>query len=1292
VWSAASLALAGKYREATDVSRSAMHNVEPALRRITGEVKIDVKRLYEAIVKAVAKLLQKLGEHWRVLALVAAAVVAGILTWMAARQILAVVDMARFVKLAAGGFFGVAAVKEDKRATIEELRKVVEKVRELEAQAVRHSPLFGPWQLPEGAREVGEALIDKVRAFAKLKGLGKGAEGEFVKLSAATGSGISAFNALGDEKIAKAAEEATSKIQRVVEEAWAAVRPTVAIASKALAKAEPVPEPVGLADEEFKRAFNVRAANDRRLVYFVYSVGDVEYGAVKARGVRAVAFMGGKKTLRIEVLAEGVKGLAAERIKALGGEWVRLATFEVNMESGVVHLIQRVRISAQVEVEPVLAKQLPALVLTDAGAGGEYLESPDPTLHLLYALAVGEAEVRVARVVFTEAGPTLHLESRAPVERVNWPYEGVRRELSELGVVVRVRELRRTAKATAAEIIGEYAGEVKRIAKEARGVEELRVKLVQLFDEAMKKAAEEYRRKGSKEALWRAVGAAVAKKFFAENVDDPVWWTLLLLGDGIVRPRDHEVGFSAVPAEAAKAVMYIFVRVMGVPLEVRREGEGAVLSRNVSRAAVEELFKRLEEAKVGDASVLKLLTAAAEWWLGMGTGGSNPPKLLSLLTFRELTAGEVGERLRAWLSYGAVIEHVPEKVEEWLDGVYRVSVEPSRNALSSAMSFDVYLERGGVRFRLHTDFTDFRLFCESCREAAKDDLRAVAKTLDVKPKWTGNALDLPAEVGWPIFLRLWRKYNTSLPVKDGDRELLRIEVLEARADGTAKFRLWYHKWRETRQDKPYVDFEVEPYPRKDDRVRFVSRIYANVAEGILREHLAEIAELLKREGVEGVSLKGNGKELQFTGAFRDSILRRLAVKPEYPPGKPPTVKHLGSFRFKIGDKEAEFGKKVVGKTREFYAELKFPSRVEAEDFAKSLKAIGVDAKVAGSEDVGYTVKLDSDAFFGLLAATNATPPGLTLLYLSEDLHVYAAVEGNRMRFYFAVRHEGVWRAVEGLYDEKALVVDLWRKEREILEAIRGAVAKALEQLAPKKLGHPARVGEPKEVKNEKGNVRGYYLSLYGPHLKPFLEHAAETVKAEPAEVRLKGRRIVVEVGGVKAEVEFKLLKGSEADFLLAQDVAQTLVLYKSLREVGVPVEITPKGVKVYVETMWALVATAVERDMPSALPAEVMPGVELMKAHSAGGVKMYAFRVSEEGTHYYFAVKTEKGWKATGGKKSGKVVQIIGEATRVVADAINAIYSKMGVNRRVEVKLHKNGTPYIRLTNVDLELLGLKRP
>jgi len=94
------------------------------------------------------------------------------------------------------------------------------------------------------------------------------------------------------------------------------VRPVVAVASRALANAKSTPEPVDLADEEFMRAFNVAG----QPLYFVYPVGDD--GAVRARGVRAVAFVSSKRMLRFEILAEGVEGLSAEaeRVKVWGGE------------------------------------------------------------------------------------------------------------------------------------------------------------------------------------------------------------------------------------------------------------------------------------------------------------------------------------------------------------------------------------------------------------------------------------------------------------------------------------------------------------------------------------------------------------------------------------------------------------------------------------------------------------------------------------------------------------------------------------------------------------------------------------------------------------------------------------------------------------------------------------------------------------------------------------------------------------------------------------------------------------
>jgi len=79
--------------------------------------------------------------------------------------------------------------------------------------------------------------------------------------------------------------------------------------------------------------------------------------------------------------------------------------------------------------------------------------------------------------------------------------------------------------------------------------------------------------------------------------------------------------------------------------------------------------------------------------------------------------------------------------------------------------------------------------------------------------------------------------------------------------------------------------------------------------------------------------------------------------------------------------------------------------------------------------------------------------------------------------------------------------------------------------------------------------------------------------------------------------------------------------------------------------------------------------VKLLKVYNISGLKMYIFRA--EGTYYYFAVKTEQGWKAAGGKFSGGEVTIYGKAVYTVAEAINAVYREMGVERRVEVRKTK---------------------
>lgn len=88
------------------------------------------------------------------------------------------------------------------------------------------------------------------------------------------------------------------------------------------------------------------------------------------------------------------------------------------------------------------------------------------------------------------------------------------------------------------------------------------------------------------------------------------------------------------------------------------------------------------------------------------------------------------------------------------------------------------------------------------------------------------------------------------------------------------------------------------------------------------------------------------------------------------------MEHLGGFKFKIGDKEVEFGRVYVKGGYEFYAVLRLSSAEEAVRFAASLRAVGVDAS--------NTVKLDGDSFFGLLVAAGAVSPSLTLLYRTDE--------------------------------------------------------------------------------------------------------------------------------------------------------------------------------------------------------------------------------------------------------------------------------------------------------------------
>jgi len=1192
---------------------------------------------------------------------------------MATQHVLAAAEAPQFAEPAAMGLFDTAAETDADKA----LDRVMEGLRAVEG--LEEGRLVG--HVSKGFASAEFANLVEGAVKAKLKAEAKGLINARHTDKTASQDEIDRFM----RNAAAAVEAALGLVYKVMEKRW-----------EAKSKSDEAGrENYAHTSEELVEAFDVRKRKE--VHYLRYDVDDVMYGDARAEGVVVLIFLGGGKSIRVEVLAKSVVNIPArfDEVELDGERWVRLATAWINKPSGaknyVAQIKPRLRLEDKVSRDAASMEGLRGLLVTDAS--GKEIRTPDPLLVKLFAYHFEKVKVEVAGVSHTEASFALQFRAIARDEE---PFERLFGDIAEK-YGKKLWEVVDKAKDMWLEVMRKLSEDIKRVAEEVakvgkrEGVEAGRRALVEglrhLFEEKEREAGY------SEEAL----AIAVAGRLMVDIVNSPREWFSLLVGDGVVDIAHKTLGFSAKYAEVAEAVLRLLAVWAGAYGTVPR----VMNERATVYANSEDATRVLKALFVGD--VLECAVSLARSWNGLA--GSHAPKLISLLTLAQLLNVVEGKwAIELWLAHKATATPTPPEAAKALNKLLsRVEWVEGEKWTEGGVSlyFKLRGEEGAelaAVFRLYTNFHDFHLYCHLCSEASArrilgavaEELRLAVEQLERRlrlaaaeerlewPKWEGNALVLPAEVGWPLFLKLWKRHKMSLPVEEGRREVLRVEVLEARADGLAKFRLWYYKWRETRPEQPYVDFEITPYQRKDG-IRFRGYVYANGAEGILRDHLAEIAELLKRKGVKGVSLRSDGKVLEFSGAFRNSVLAKVDVSPEPPRTEPIAVEHLGGFRFKVGDKEVEFSVKAIGARRELYAELRLASAEEVVRFAASLKAVGVEARA--TDDV---VRLDSDSFFGLLAATGAVPPGLTPLYRSDDLHVYANVEGDRMRFYFAVRHEGMWRIAEGLYNENLKGIMLILAEREVLEAIRSAVAKALERL-----GRPAKVREPSEVRDREDTAKAYRLYLCTYHFMPFLECAAERVRAEPAEVRLKGRHIAVRTGSVKAKLVFKPLKFGKAEYFITTDVEQTLALYKSLKEVGVPVEITPKGVKVDGEAMWALVATAVERSTPNKLPAEVMPGVELLNMYSAGGMKLYVFRA--DGAHYYFAVKTGQGWRATGGKHAKWQVMIAGEAARTVADAINAIYREIGVERKVEARYYKDGVPYIKLTNVDLELLDIKR-
>lgn len=489
-----------------------------------------------------------------------------------------------------------------------------------------------------------------------------------------------------------------------------------------------------------------------------------------------------------------------------------------------------------------------------------------------------------------------------------------------------------------------------------------------------------------------------------------------------------------------------------------------------------------------------------------------------------------------------------------------------------------------------------------------------------------------------------------------------VEVFDLRHDGTAKIRLWYYKWHRTRPDEPYVEFEMRLHRKRGVYRVPAGAVYEKREAGILREHLVEIAEQLRRMGMHGVSYyeyRGVGL-LYFSGGFLGSVVEALGAAAVR--GVEPTeVKHLGGLEYKIGEHRVEF--REMGADRGYGAKLRLSSVGEAVHLLAALRAAGVAARVR------YTVlKFDVDSLIGLMAYTGKTPPTFMQLYASDRFRLFA--ELDKSRYYLAVKPGDVWRAAWGKYAAKR--VELKAREPDAAEV---AWRYAVDLL--RSLGASTDVKPPRRV------VNAYAFPLYGRHLLRILANAAKNVEAAPAEASLEGGLLKIRTDGVKVAVDASAVRCTRA-VRINFDMLRALKLYQALRWMGAPAEIYLEGVKLGNRALWTLLAVAVGDVDP---PREIAPGITLVAKHEAEGGALYAFLYECKGRYGAYFVANAGGelW-GTGGKLYKNTVAVY-DKYGIVANAINSVYQKMGIPWRVA----RTSDGILKLAPRDLKALGIQK-
>jgi len=438
-------------------------------------------------------------------------------------------------------------------------------------------------------------------------------------------------------------------------------------------------------------------------------------------------------------------------------------------ERYVVHIELGLRFEDEVRGGAAGVEGLRGLLVTDASGKG--IETSDPLLAKLFVNHFEKAKAAVSRVLVTEVGAALIFEVVALDDK---PFRELFGDIAER-YGKNLWDVVDKAKDMWLETMRKLYKDIKRVADEAakvgkRDVEAGRRALV----EGLRRLFEEKERKAlSAGRLDDALAIAVTGRLTVGIVNSPWEWLSLLAGGGVVDVANKTLGFSAKYGEVAEAVLRLLAVWAGVyGAEIRRGKQIAML------ASPDDTTEVLRALLKGD--VLKYAESLAKSWNGFA--GLEAPKLISLLALAQLLGVVEGKwAVEFWLAHKAVVTLVEPEVAQVLDRLFarveevgEVKWEEEGVSLSFKVR-DVRSAEQVVTLRLHTDFAHFYLYCDSCSEASArraletvaEQLRPAVEQLEGRlrlaakkwPKWEGNALVLPAKMGWPMFLKLWRGYN-----------------------------------------------------------------------------------------------------------------------------------------------------------------------------------------------------------------------------------------------------------------------------------------------------------------------------------------------------------------------------------------------------------------------------------------------------------------------------------------------------------------------------------------------------